>query len=61
MWQINLTAIYRKKTDIYFLADQQEAPLQIQSFAVEIGRTIPGFGQVNYPSLAIGDGYWYID
>jgi len=39
-----------KKTDIYFLADQQEAPLQIQSLAIEIGRTIPGFGQVNYPS-----------
>jgi len=42
-----------KKTDIYFLADQQEAPLQIQSFAVEIGRTIPGFGQVNYPSWGV--------
>ncbi|MBU8910750.1 MAG: ATP-binding protein [Desulfobacterales bacterium] len=39
-----------KKTDIYFLADQQEAPLQIQSLAIEIGRTIPGFGQANYPS-----------
>jgi len=39
-----------KKTDIYFLADQQEAPLQMQCLAVEIGRTIAGFGQVNYPS-----------
>ena len=42
-----------KKTDIYFLADQQETPLQIQSLAVEIGRTIPGFGQVNYPSWEV--------
>ena len=42
-----------KKTDIYFLADQQETPLQIQSLAVEIGRTILGFGQVNYPSWEI--------
>ena len=42
-----------KKTDIYFLADQQEAPLQIQSLAVEIGRTIPGFEQVNYPSWEV--------
>ena len=42
-----------KKTDIYFLADQQEAPLQIQSLAVEIGRTIPGFGQVTYPSWEV--------
>lgn len=39
-----------KKTDIYFLADQQESPLQIQSLAIEIGRTIPGFEQANYPS-----------
>ncbi|MEA3436887.1 MAG: ATP-binding protein, partial [Thermodesulfobacteriota bacterium] len=36
-----------------FLADQQESPLQIQSLAVEIGRTIPGFGQVNYPSWEV--------
>jgi len=42
-----------KKTDIYFLADQQEVPLQIQSIAMEIGRTIPGFGQVNYPSWEV--------
>ena len=42
-----------KKTDIYFLADQQEAPLQIQGLAVEIGRAIPGFGQVNYPSWEV--------
>jgi len=42
-----------KKTDIYFLADQQEAPLQIQSLAIEIGRTIPGFGQANYPSWEV--------
>ena len=42
-----------KKTDIYFLADQQEPPLQIKSLAVEIGRTIPGFGQASYPSWEI--------
>ena len=42
-----------KKTDIYFLADQQEPPLQIQGLAAEIGRTIPGFGQVNYPSWEV--------
>ena len=42
-----------KETDIYFLADQQEPPLQIQSLAVEIGRTIPGFGQANYPSWEV--------
>jgi len=42
-----------KKTDIYFLSDQQEAPLQIQSLAREIGRTIPGFGLVNYPSWEV--------
>ncbi len=42
-----------KETDIYFLADQQEAPLQIQSLAVETGRTIPGFGQANYPSWEV--------
>ena len=42
-----------KETDIYFLADQQEAPLQIQSLAVETGRTIPGFGHVNYPSWEV--------
>ena len=41
------------ETDIYFLADQQESPLQIQSLAVEIGRTIPGFAQVNYPSWEV--------
>jgi AAA+ ATPase superfamily predicted ATPase len=42
-----------KETDIYYLADQQEAPLQIQSLAVETGRTIPGFGQANYPSWEV--------
>lgn len=42
-----------KETDIYFLADQQEPPLQIQSLGIEIGRTIPGFGQASYPSWDI--------
>ena len=42
-----------EKTDIYFLADQQEPPLQIQGLAAEIGRKILGFGQVNYPSWEV--------
>ena len=42
-----------KETDIYFLADQQASPLQIQGLAVEIDRTIPGFGQANYPSWGV--------
>jgi len=42
-----------KKTDIYFLADQQESPLQIQGLSVEIGRTIRGFEQANYPSWEV--------
>jgi len=41
------------EADIYFLADQQESPLQTQSLAREIGRTIPGFGQVDYPSWEV--------
>jgi len=39
--------------DIYYLADQQEAPLQIKSLAGEIGRQIPGFDQVSYPSWEV--------
>jgi len=42
-----------KKTDIYYLADEQETPLQIQGLSVEIGRTIPGFEEVNYPSWEV--------
>lgn len=42
-----------RKTDIYFLADQQETPLQMQSLAREIGRTVSGFGQVSYPSWEV--------
>ena len=38
------------KEDIYYLADQQESPLQIKSLAAEISRQIPGFDQVVYPS-----------
>jgi AAA+ ATPase superfamily predicted ATPase len=39
-----------RKEDIYYLADQQEPPLQIKSLAAEISRQIPGFDQVVYPS-----------
>lgn len=39
-----------RKSDIYFLADQQETPLQIRALSIEAGRTIPHFEQVNYPS-----------
>ena len=39
--------------DIYYLADQQEAPLQIKSLASEISRHIPGFDQVSYPSWEV--------
>lgn len=38
------------KRDIYFLADQQETPLQIQTLAQEIKRVVPGFAAVQYPS-----------
>lgn len=44
---LQLTA---RKHDIYYLADQQEVPLQIKSLASEISRQIPGFDQVTYPS-----------
>ena len=47
-----LQHIAREK-DIYYLADQQEAPLQIKSLANEIGRHIPGFNQVIYPSWEV--------
>jgi len=42
-----------RTNDIYFLADQQEVPLQIKSLANEIGRHIPGFDQVTYPSWEV--------
>jgi hypothetical protein len=38
------------KDDIYYLADQQEPPLQRQSIAREVSRAVPGFDQVVYPS-----------
>jgi len=41
------------ENDIYYLADQQEAPLQIKSLANEISRHIPGFDQVSYPSWEV--------
>ena len=36
--------------DIYYLADQRNASLQIVSLAEEISRVVPGFADVNYPS-----------
>ncbi len=42
-----------RENDIYFLADTQEAPLQIKSLAIEIGRQISGFDQAIYPSWNI--------
>ncbi|MCD4719760.1 MAG: ATP-binding protein [Desulfobacula sp.] len=42
-----------RRTDIYYLADQQEAPLQMQSLAREIGRSVFGFDQVSYPSWEV--------
>lgn len=41
------------ENDIYYLADQQEAPLQIKSLANEISRRIRGFDQVSYPSWEV--------
>ena len=42
-----------RKQDIYYLADQREAPLQRHALANEIERTIPGFAAVQYPSWDI--------
>lgn len=42
-----------RETDIYYLADLQEAPLQRQSLAREVGRFVAGFGDVQYPSWEI--------
>lgn len=39
--------------DVYYLADQQEAPLQRQALGLEIGRLVPGFGDAQYPSWEI--------
>jgi len=39
--------------EIYYLADQQETPLQIKSIAEEVGRHIVGFEQVSYPSWEV--------
>ncbi len=36
--------------DLYFLADQREARLQLQALATEIGRVLPGFDAAGYPS-----------
>lgn len=37
-------------TDVYFLADEREATLQIQAMAAEVGRVVPGFDAARYPS-----------
>ncbi|MCP5005230.1 MAG: ATP-binding protein [Planctomycetes bacterium] len=42
-----------RKQDVYYLADQREAPLQRHALANEIERTIPGFAAVQYPSWDI--------
>jgi len=42
-----------RKRDIYFVADQREKPLQIESLAREISRFLPGFDQVTYPSWEV--------
>jgi len=39
-----------KKSDIYFLADQSESPLQREALSYEIERIIPNFSNVHYPS-----------
>lgn len=39
-----------KKSDIYFLADQSESPLQREALSHEIERIIPHFSDVHYPS-----------
>jgi len=39
-----------KKSDIYFLADQRESPLQREALSHEIERIIPHFSDVHYPS-----------
>jgi AAA+ ATPase superfamily predicted ATPase len=36
--------------DVYFLADQREALLQIEALAKEVQRLIPGFATARYPS-----------
>jgi uncharacterized protein len=36
--------------DVYFLADQREAPLQRQSFAEAVERVLPGFAAASYAS-----------
>ena len=38
--------------DVYFLADQREALLQIEALAREVQRLIPGFAAARYPSWA---------
>jgi AAA+ ATPase superfamily predicted ATPase len=36
--------------EIYYLADTRQTPLQIQTLAEQVARTIPGFDGANYPS-----------
>lgn len=37
-------------TDVYLLADQREAALQIDALAAEVARVVPGFDLARYPS-----------
>lgn len=36
--------------DVYFLADEREARLQVEAMAAEIGRVVPAFGAAVYPA-----------
>ena len=36
--------------DVYFLADERETSLQLQSFAAEVSRVVPDFAAARYPS-----------
>jgi AAA+ ATPase superfamily predicted ATPase len=42
----------RNSGDVYFLADERAAPVQIRALAAEIGRRVPGFGAASYPDWA---------
>lgn len=38
------------QNDVYFMADRSERTLQLQALGVEIGRLVPSFDQVEYPT-----------
>lgn len=37
-----------REGDVYYVADQQESPLQIQALAAQIGKSIPAFAEATY-------------